>query len=86
LTNGDGKVRVRFSTPDGFRIGLLEGVPGLADVEQRNGEVIAIGQGPLLVHVAARLATVPNPPLDLRTEKNSLEDVFLELTGRELRD
>ena len=86
LIDGDGQVRVRFSTPDGFQPGLLEGVPGLVALEQHDGEVVATGQGPLLVHVAARLAALPNPPLDLRTERHSLEEVFLALTGRELRD
>jgi len=86
LTDGDGGVRVRFSKPGGFQPGLLHGVPGLGQVEMKDGEVIATGQGPLLVHVAARLAQLPDPPLDLRTERNSLEDVFLQLTGRELRD
>ena len=86
LTDGKGSVRVRFTSSDGFSAGLLDGVPGLATVEQSDGEVVATGQGPLLVQVAARLAALPDPPLDLRTERRSLEDVFLELTGRELRD
>ncbi len=86
LTDGNGAVRVRFTAPEGFTPGLLDGAPGLAAVERSGSDIVATGQGALLVHVAARLATLPNPPLDLRNEKNSLEDVFLQLTGREMRD
>ena len=52
----------------------------------RNDDVLVSGHGPLLVQVAARLVTLPNPPLDFRAERATLEDVFLSLTGREVRD
>lgn len=78
--------RVRFTAPPGFDAGVLQSAPGIERIEQEGREVVVSGSGPLLVHVAARLATLPEPPLDFRAERSTLEDVFLALTGREVRD
>jgi ABC-2 type transport system ATP-binding protein len=48
--------------------------------------VVVTGAGPLLATVAAALAERAVPVADLRTEEASLEDAFLALTGRALRD
>jgi ABC-2 type transport system ATP-binding protein len=78
--------RVRFTAPAGFDPALIRGARGVEQVEILGGEVIVSGQGPLLVHVAACLVTLPEPPLDFRAERSTLEDVFLSLTGREVRN
>jgi ABC-2 type transport system ATP-binding protein len=78
--------RVRFTAPTGFDAGSLRSAPGVERVDQEGSQVIVSGHGPLLVHVAARLATVSEPPLDFRADQSTLEDVFLALTGREVRD
>lgn len=78
--------RVRFTAPAGFDPVLIRSAPGVETVEQKGTEVIVSGSGPLLVHVAARLATLPEPPLDFRAERSTLEDIFLALTGREVRN
>jgi len=79
-------VRVRFTAPPGFDLHSLQSAPGVERIEQEGREVIVSGHGPLLVHVAARLATLPEPPLDFHAGRPTLEDVFLALTGREARD
>jgi ABC-2 type transport system ATP-binding protein len=48
--------------------------------------VVVTGDGPLLATVAAALADRAVAVADLRTEEASLEDAFLALTGRALRD
>ena len=44
-----------------------------------------MGTGPLAVRVAAALAGRGIEPADFRTHHPDLEDVFLALTGRDLR-
>jgi ABC-2 type transport system ATP-binding protein len=78
--------RVRFTAPSGFALELIQSAPGVERVEREGNEIVVSGSGPLLVQVAARLATLPEPPLDFRSERSTLEDVFLSLTGREVRD
>ena len=43
-------------------------------------------QGPVLLAVASALAEHGIAPGDLRSEQVSLEDVFLALTGKKIRD
>ena len=43
------------------------------------------GDGALLAHVATALAQQDLAPGDLRSVQATLEDVFLALTGREIR-
>jgi len=78
--------RVRFTAPPGFDPSLIRSAPGVETVEQEGHLVTVSGSGPLLVHVAAKLAALPEPPLDFRAERSTLEDVFLALTGREVRN
>jgi ABC-2 type transport system ATP-binding protein len=77
--------RIRFSYPKGETVEWLRAIPGVSQVERQNGEVILSGDGALLVNVAAGLAQAGVVPPDLRSEQATLEDVFLSLTGREIR-
>jgi ABC-2 type transport system ATP-binding protein len=53
----------------------------------RRGDLVEVaGSGPLAVRVAAGLAGRGIAPADFRTHHPDLEDVFLALTGRDLRD
>lgn len=78
--------RVRFTLDNGFNPALLEQVTGVTRVDREGSEVVVHGNGPLMAHVAAALAENAIEPADLRTEQASLEDVFLALTGRAIRD
>ncbi len=64
----------------------LAGVPGVSQVSRQNGNVVVSGRGSLLVGVASALAERGLAPGDLRVEQANLEDVFLALTGKKIRD
>jgi ABC-2 type transport system ATP-binding protein len=62
-------------------------IQGVTRVEQSGGRVIIFGRGDgLLVRVVMALDSAKTRFRDLRTEQPSLEDVFLALTGKEMRD
>jgi len=76
---------VRFSTsaPD---IGWLEGLDVVESVT-RHGDAVEIrGVGPVLALVASELVTNGIVPLDLRVDRPTVEDAFLALTGRAIRE
>src|SRR5690606_16611503 len=77
---------VRFSVPNGFQAAQLEHVSGVSAVNQSGRQITVSGNGPLLAHVAATLAQYNIAPADLRVQQSSLEDVFLALTGRTIRN
>jgi ABC-2 type transport system ATP-binding protein len=80
----DATQRVSFTWPDAHAAWLshLEGVERVT----RRGDLVEVaGSGPLAVRVAAGLAGRGIAPADFRTHHPDLEDVFLALTGRDLR-
>lgn len=78
--------RVLFTATSADSYQWLAGVPGVSRVERQNGSVVVSGQGPVLLAVASALAERGIAPADLRSEQVSLEDVFLALTGKKIRD
>ena len=78
--------RVTFSVSNGFDPDWVRSVPGVSDVQRIGNEVVIAGSGPFLAGVAAVLAERGQSPSDLRTEQAGLEDVFIALTGRKIRD
>jgi ABC-2 type transport system ATP-binding protein len=79
--------RVVFATNSHFDERLLQAVPGISRVERAGERVIVYGQSDGLVSgVVNALETNGIRFRDLRTEQPTLEDVFLTLTGREMRD
>ena len=77
--------RVRF-TASASELVFLEAVAGVSRVTREGGDAVVHGRGPILARVASALAEHDIDPLDLRAEQPSLEDVFMALTGKQLRD
>jgi len=81
--------RVVFSA-DGLAeeaVGQLRSLPGVTRVERSGDRVLVSGSGDGLVSsVVGALEAARVRFRDLRTEQPSLEDVFLALTGREMRE
>lgn len=80
------ETKVLFSVPNGFQAVLLENVSGVSAVNQYDRQITVSGNGPLLANVAAALAQHNIAPADLRVQHANLEDVFLALTGRTIRN
>jgi ABC-2 type transport system ATP-binding protein len=76
---------VRFSTdePD---LGWLETLDVVTALERRGDAVEISGSGPVLALVAAELVAHGVVPSDLRVERPTLEDAFIQLTGRAVRE
>ena len=77
---------VRFTATTGFDATWLQEVAGVARVIRDDRQIVVHGNGPLLARVATALAEREVDVADLRTEPRTLEDVFLAVTGRGLRD
>jgi ABC-2 type transport system ATP-binding protein len=84
LTSGAGQIR--FTAPPGLPLDQLQLPPGATASEITSGCYVVEGPaGPsLLAAVTAWCAQLGVMPGDLQAQR-TLEDVFLELTGRELR-
>jgi ABC-2 type transport system ATP-binding protein len=82
----NGETQVLFSVPNGFEAERLENVSGVTAVHQHNQHITISGNGALLANVAAALAQHNIAPADLRVQQANLDDVFLALTGRTIRD
>ena len=80
------KRRVIFSAPNGFDVESLRSVDGVTQVNRENGHVVVQGQGALLSNVVLALNDQQIAPTDIRTEEANLEDVFIQLTGRAVRE
>jgi ABC-2 type transport system ATP-binding protein len=79
--------RLIFTLPPGQAVPPLTGLPQVRRVEQSGERVVVSGQGERFVSaVVYALEDAGVPFLDLRTEQPNLEDVFLALTGREMRE
>jgi ABC-2 type transport system ATP-binding protein len=76
-----GETRVRF-TADGADLSWLDEISGVREVLRDRARYEVHGDGPLLANVAAALVSHGIAPMDLRAERATLEDVFLELTER----
>jgi ABC-2 type transport system ATP-binding protein len=78
--------RIIFTVAGPFAAEILHRVPGVMRVERIGEQMIVYGQKEeMLSGVVAALETNEVYFTDLRTERPSLEDVFLALTGREMR-
>jgi ABC-2 type transport system ATP-binding protein len=84
VDKASGERRVTFTWPDAD-IGWLAALPGVRRVSHAGDVVELIGTGSVAVQTAAALAHRGIEPTDFRTYYPNLEDVFLALTGRDLR-
>ena len=78
--------RVCFTATNGFTPDILMGLPVVTDVTQDGTAVTVHGSGQLLARVVTTLDEHDIEPANLRSDDASLEDVFIHLTGRQLRD
>jgi ABC-2 type transport system ATP-binding protein len=79
--------RVVFTVDEAFELERLSKLSDVTRVETIGERVIVYGRGDGLVgEVVNALTTSGTRFRDLRTEQPNLEDVFLALTGREMRD
>ena len=79
--------RLVFTLPEDQELPSLEGLPTVSRVERSGPRVVVYGQGSRFASsVVLALEDAGVGLLDLRTEQPNLEDVFLQLTGREMRE
>jgi ABC-2 type transport system ATP-binding protein len=82
--------RVIFNLDGGLSAALEEALSSAGRVEAQGQQVTVHGTNgrkvPLVSEVVSLLARLGVPFRDLRTEQPNLEDVFLSLTGREMRE
>lgn len=79
--------RIIFSVKEPFEVDHLKKLKRARRVECSNERVIVYGQGEKLVGEVVNMLTVDGVHFyDLRTEQPTLDDVFLTLTGHEIRD
>jgi len=79
--------RIIFSVKEPFEVDHLKKLKRVSRVECSNERVIVYGQGEKLVGEVVNMLTVDGVHFhDLRTEQPTLDDVFLSLTGHEIRD
>jgi ABC-2 type transport system ATP-binding protein len=79
---------VRFDRLDGVVPADLQGLPGVSSVKQDDGEVLIYTRdvGPTIAGLLALADARGLEPKNLGIRRATLEDVFLDLTGRALRD
>ena len=86
VRNLNAETTVSFAAPDGFNPESLRSIQEVRTVERAEDRVVVRGSGSLLVQVVVALDRQSITPKDLNSESANLEDVFLALTGRTLRD
>jgi ABC-2 type transport system ATP-binding protein len=83
----DAENRVVFSVKERIDEAPFKKIPGVTHVEQSQERVIIYGKGDgLLVRIVMALEAGRIRFRDLRTEQPNLDDVFIALTGKEMRD
>jgi ABC-2 type transport system ATP-binding protein len=79
---------VRFDAIDGLGDAQLQAMPGVTSVKREEGEVL-VYTGDVAATIGGILAAAESlgvEPSNLGIRRATLEDVFLDLTGRALRD
>lgn len=86
----DAEERVIFTLDGGLSPALEKALAGIGRVEAQGVQITIHGKNgretPLVSQVVSLLTGQGAPFRDLRTEQPNLEDVFLSLTGREMRE
>ncbi|GGP71266.1 MULTISPECIES: ABC transporter ATP-binding protein [Streptomyces] len=83
----DGETKLTFTVNGRPPIRELQQLPSLIHVERSEGRVVARGKGRTFAQeVMGMLADLQLVAEDFRSEQPNLEDVFLSLTGRPMRE
>ena len=84
--DGRTRIEVRLSKPESN--GTLKNLEGVVDAREVDGAYVLHSQRPpqTIVSMVKHLETQGNELISLEIATPSLEDVFIELTGRRLRD
>jgi ABC-2 type transport system ATP-binding protein len=81
------ETRLVFSVDGPFDPAIVCGLDGVTRVTQTDNQAVVFGRGDRLVsQVVLALENGGHPIRDLRVERPNLDDVFLTLTGKEIRD
>ncbi|MGB3634881.1 MAG: ABC transporter ATP-binding protein [Rubrobacteraceae bacterium] len=80
------ETNVRFGGLNGFDTTLLRDVAGVSRVEHEAEDVVVYGDGPLLSRTVFELDCHGITPTAVNVARPTLEDVFIEKTGRKIRD
>jgi len=75
-----------FTAANGFDPASLRNLPGVMEASREGDLVVVSGSGSLLAPVAVELDRQGIQPDDLTMSRATLEDVFIFLTGRNVRD
>ena len=79
--------RVTFKVEGDFKEEELENMKFISKLEKNENEYTVYGKGnELLVHTVNHLAEKGYRILELHSEQSNLEDVYLSLTGKRIRD
>ena len=82
-----GDSRLSFAVEGNCEVGVLNGLDSVTRVEAKGKQLTVYGSGSeMAAQVTNALAMNSVRFHDLKTEQATLEDVFLALTGREIRD
>jgi ABC-2 type transport system ATP-binding protein len=81
----DGEQRVRFRPSAPIDEHLFRILPEVNDVRSHGGQIVVVGHGNLLHAVTSVLARNQVVAAELRIEQASLDDAFVELTGRKFQ-
>jgi len=85
-SGGATRIEVRLSKPESN--GALKGLEGVADAREVDGAYVIHSHRPpqAIVSLVKHLEAEGNELVSLEIASPSLEDVFIEMTGRRLRD
>src|ERR1700682_5499478 len=85
-SGGNTRIEVKLARP--VSNGALQGLEGVADAREVNGTYVLHTQRPpqAIVSLVKHLEAEGNELVSLEIATPSLEDVFIEMTGRRLRD
>jgi ABC-2 type transport system ATP-binding protein len=85
-SGGSSRIEVRLAKPESC--GTLKNLEGVLDARELDGGYVMHCQRPpqAIVALVKHLETDGNELISLEIATPSLEDVFIELTGRRLRD
>ena len=86
VREGDPEASVRLEGLDGFDPAALRELDGVSRAGWEEDELVVYGHGPLLARIIVALDHRGFTPSGVSVGRRSLEDVFVEKTGHEIRD